>query len=44
MRRGRGGGARFDDNYDGGDDNYLRVVLEMGAVGYAEGRGQDRQK
>lgn len=44
MRRRRGGGARFDDNYDGGDDNYPRGVLEMGAVGYAEGRGRDRQK
>ena len=34
----------MDDNYDGGDDNYPRVVLEAGAVGYAEGRGRDRQK
>jgi hypothetical protein len=37
-------GARMDDNYDGGDDNYPRVVMATGAVGYAEGRGRDRQK
>jgi hypothetical protein len=36
--------VKIDDNYDGGDDNYPRVVLETGAVGYAEGRGWDRQK
>ena len=35
---------RMDDNYDGGDDNYPRVVPEAGAVGCAEGRGWDRQK
>ena len=34
----------MDDNYDGGDDNYPRVALETEAVGYAEGRGRDRQK
>jgi len=34
----------MDDNYDGGDDNYPRVVLEAEVVGYAEGRGRDRQK
>jgi hypothetical protein len=31
--------VRVDDNHDGGDDNYPRVVLETAAVGYAEGRG-----
>jgi hypothetical protein len=34
----------MDDNYDGGDDNYPRAVVQTGAVGYAEGRGWDRQK
>ena len=34
----------MDDNYDGGDDNYPRVVRVAGAVGYAERRGWDRQK
>jgi hypothetical protein len=36
--------VKIDDNYDGGDDNYPRVVLEMGAVEYAEGCGWNRQK
>jgi hypothetical protein len=33
-----------NDNDGGGDDNYPRVVVEMGAVGREEGRGWDRQK
>jgi hypothetical protein len=41
---GANGGLRIDDNYDGGDDNYPRVVLETGAVGYAGRYGWDRQK
>jgi hypothetical protein len=48
RRRGGAGGARWgvgiDDNYGGGDDNYPRVVVKMGAVGRAEGRGRNRQK
>jgi hypothetical protein len=48
RRRGGARGARWgvgiDDNYGGGDDNYLRVMVEMGAVGRAEGRGRNRQK
>lgn len=43
ARRGDGG-VRMDDNYDGGDDNYPRVVREVGAVRCAERRGWDRQK
>jgi hypothetical protein len=45
---GRRGGARWgvgiDDNYRGGDDNYPRLVVKMGAVGREEGRGRNRQK
>jgi hypothetical protein len=38
------GGVKIDDNYGGGDDNYLSVVVKMGAVGRAEERGRNRQK
>jgi hypothetical protein len=44
ARRGARGVVKLDDNDDGGDDNYPRVVLATRAVGYAEGRGWDRQK
>ncbi len=44
ARWGAMGVVKIDDNDDGGDDNYPRVVLETGAVKYAEGRGWDRQK
>jgi hypothetical protein len=37
-------GAGLDDNYRGGDDNYLRLVVKMGVVGQEEGRGRSRQK
>jgi hypothetical protein len=43
SRRARWG-AKINDNYGGGDDNYLRVVAETGAEGREEGRGWDRQK
>jgi hypothetical protein len=36
-------GAKLDDNYGGGDDNYPKVV-ETGAEGREEGHGWDRQK
>ena len=44
ARWGARGVVKIDDNDDGGDDNYPRVVLETGAVGYAEGCGWNRQK
>jgi hypothetical protein len=43
ARRGARGVVKIDHD-DGGDDNYSSVVLEMGAVEYAEGCGWDRQK
>ena len=33
-----------NDNYGGGDDNYSKGGVEMGAVEREEGRGRDRQK
>jgi hypothetical protein len=36
--------TEVDDNYGGGDDNYPRVVMKMGAVEREEERGWDRQK
>jgi hypothetical protein len=47
TRRMSGGAMRVletDDNYDGGDDNYPRVVMKMRDEGREEGRGRDRQK
>lgn len=35
-------GVGIDDNYRGGDDNYPRLVVKMGAVGREEGRGRSR--
>lgn len=37
-------GMGIDDNYRGGDDNYPRLVMKMGAVRREEGRGRNRQK
>ena len=37
-------GVGTDDNYRGGDDNYLRLVVKMGAMGREEGRGRNRQE
>jgi hypothetical protein len=34
----------LDDNYRGGDDNYPRLVVKIGAVGREEGRGRNRQE
>ena len=44
RRRSTTGVAEIDDNYNGGDDNYPRVVVEIGAEGREEGRGWNRQK
>ena len=44
RRRGARWGVGIDDNYGGGDDNYPRVVVKMGAEGREEGRGRNRQK
>ena len=44
RRRGARWGVGIDDKYGGGDDNYPRAVVKMGAEGREEGRGRNRQK